>query len=88
MDDSLQILIVDDSEDDAHLGARNFGFLHPNSKRLMGLLQLLLRLDPNRALAWMKKRPQWVCPACGAKMKIIETRLPPLFSFSRRLLTG
>ncbi len=64
--------------------ARNFGFLHPNSKRLILLLQLLLRLDPNRALAWMKKRPQWLCSCCGAKMKIIETRLPPLFSFTTR----
>jgi WD40 repeat protein len=64
--------------------ARNFGFLHPNSKRLLGLLQLLLRLNPSRSLAWMKKRPQWVCPTCGAKMKVIETRLPSLF---RRLPT-
>ena len=62
--------------------ARNFGFLHPNSKRLILLIQLLLKFDPNRALAWMKIRPQWVCPCCGAKMRIIETRLPPLFSFT------
>lgn len=67
--------------------ARNFGFLHPNSKRLIVLLQLLLRLDPNRALAWMRKRPQWVCPCCGAKMRIIQTRLPPFFSLKRRLPT-
>jgi hypothetical protein len=60
--------------------ARNFGFLHPNSKRLIILIQLLLNLDPNRALAWMRKRPQWCCSCCGAKMKIIETRLAPLFS--------
>jgi len=64
--------------------ARNFGFLHPNSKRLILLLQRLLRLDPNRAVAWMKKRPQWVCSCCGAKMKIIETQRPPLFYFARR----
>ncbi len=31
--------------------ARNFGFLHPNSKRLIGLLQYLLGLSPKRALA-------------------------------------
>lgn len=60
--------------------ARNFGFLHPNSKRLIRLLQYLVGLDPNRALAWMKKRPQMACPCCGAKMQIIETRLPPLFT--------
>jgi len=67
--------------------ARNFGFLHPNSKRLIILLQLLLKLDPNRALAWIKKRPQWVCSCCGAKMKVLETRLPPLFTFSTPLPT-
>lgn len=67
--------------------ARNFGFLHPNSKRVIRLIQLILRFDPNRALAWMKKRPQWICPACGAKMRIIETRLPPLFIFPRQLPT-
>lgn len=67
--------------------ARNFGFLHPNSKRLIRLIQLLLKFDPNRALAWMRKRPQWACSCCGAKMTIIETRLPPLFSFSMPLPT-
>jgi hypothetical protein len=67
--------------------ARNFGFLHPNSKRLILLIQLLLRFDPNRTLAWVKKRPQWICARCGAQMKIIETRLAPLFSFSRPLPT-
>jgi len=67
--------------------ARNFGFLHPNSKRLIILIQLLLKFDPNRALAWVRKRPQWVCPCCGAKMMMIETRLPPLCSFARRLPT-
>ncbi len=67
--------------------ARNFGFLHPNSKRLILLLQLLLRLDPNRALAWVKKRPQWVCSCCGAKMKILQTRLPPLFTYTTPLPT-
>lgn len=59
--------------------ARNFGFLHPNSKRLIGLLHHLLGLNPNRALAWVKKRPQLVCRCCGAQMKIIRTRMAPLF---------
>jgi len=62
--------------------ARNFGFLHPNSKRLIRLLQLLVGLDPTRALAWIKKRPVLLCPCCGAKMKIVETRLPPRFTFA------
>ena len=67
--------------------ARNFGFLHPNSKRLIRLLQYLLRLDPNRALRLMKKRPQWVCSCCGAKMQVLQTRLPALFAVAAPLPT-
>jgi hypothetical protein len=62
--------------------ARNFGFLHPNSKRLIRLLQYLLGLDPSRALRLLKKRPQMICPCCGARMKILETRLPPRFTYA------
>lgn len=57
--------------------ARNFGFLHPNSKRLIGLLQYLLGFDPNRTLAWVKQRPRFQCPCCGAAMKIVKTHIPP-----------
>ena len=60
--------------------ARNFGFLHPNSKRLIRLIQYLLGLDPNRTLALIKTRPEWLCPCCGGKMKVLETRLTPLFT--------
>lgn len=52
--------------------------LHPNSKRMIRLLQWLLKLDPNRALAWVKKRPSLKCPWCGTAMRIVQTRLPPL----------
>jgi len=62
--------------------ARNFGFLHPNSKRLIGLLQSLLGLALNRVVVWVKKRPQLVCRCCGAQMKIIRTRIAPPFYFS------
>jgi len=57
--------------------ARNFGFLHPNSKRLIRLLQWLLKLDPKRAVAWVKKRPALTCQCCGAIMRIVRTRIPP-----------
>lgn len=57
--------------------ARNFGFLHPNSKRLIQLLQLLHKLDPKRALSLLKERPKLVCRCCGAKMKIVKTRIHP-----------
>ena len=57
--------------------ARNFGFLHPNSKRLIAVLQYLLGLDPKRALAWIKPRPRIACPCCGGDMKIVKTRIVP-----------
>jgi hypothetical protein len=57
--------------------ARNYGFLHPNSKRLIQLLQYLLNLDPNRGVAWMRARPKLICRCCGAPMKIIRTRIFP-----------
>jgi len=52
---------------------RNFGFLHPNSKRMIQVLQLICRIDPNRALAWIKKRPQLICQCCGGIMAIVAT---------------
>jgi hypothetical protein len=57
--------------------ARNFGFLHPNSKRLIQLLQLLLKLDPGRAFEAIKPRPPLCCPCCGGPMTIVRTRLLP-----------
>jgi hypothetical protein len=57
--------------------ARNFGFLHPNSKRLIGLLQYLLGLNPKRALAWLRKRPPLTCVCCGGDMRIVKTRILP-----------
>ena len=57
--------------------ARNFGFLHPNSKRLIQLLHLLCKLDPGRTLASLKQRPALLCPCCGATMVIVQTRLRP-----------
>jgi hypothetical protein len=55
--------------------ARNFGFLHPNCKRLIALLHVVLKFDPGRALAWFRERPPIVCPCCGAAMKIVRTQI-------------
>jgi hypothetical protein len=55
--------------------ARNFGFLHPNCKRLIALLHLLLKFDPAQALAALKPRPPIVCPCCGGTMTILKTRI-------------
>jgi len=56
------------------------GILHPNSKRLIQLLQVLLGVNPNRALAWLRKRPPLKCRCCGGIMRIIKTRIPPPFT--------
>ena len=60
--------------------ARNFGFLHPNCKRLIALLHVLLKFAPGRALAWVKQRAPILCPCCGAVMTIVKTQLRSLFS--------
>jgi hypothetical protein len=60
--------------------ARNFGFLHANCKRLIGLLQWLLKFDPNRFTPPQKPRPPMLCPCCGAVMAIIRTRIRPIAS--------
>ena len=59
--------------------ARNFGFLHPNSKRLIQLLQFLCKFDPTKLLA-ATKRPQLTCRCCGAPMVVIKTRIFPEYS--------
>jgi hypothetical protein len=60
--------------------ARNFGFLHPNCKRLIALLQVLLKFAPGRALAWIKERAPILCSCCGAVMVIVQTRIRSGFS--------
>lgn len=56
--------------------ARNFGFLHPNSKRLIALLQVLLKVMPGARPTWMKPRPPFLCTCCGAPMRIVRRRIP------------
>jgi len=60
--------------------ARNFGFLHPNSKQLIQILQLICKLNPNQALAWVRKRPPMRCSCCGGTMNIIKTRIRSVFA--------
>jgi hypothetical protein len=55
--------------------ARNFGFLHANCKRLIGLLHLLLCFDPARFTPPRKERPPMLCACCGAVMAIVRTRI-------------
>ena len=56
--------------------ARNFGFLHPNSKGLIALLQVVLKVMPNVDLRWMKPRPPFLCTCCGAPMQVLRRRIP------------
>ena len=59
--------------------ARNFGFLHPNSKRLIALLHLVLKLAPSPVQVQMpvKLRPVLQCPCCGGAMQIVRRRMCP-----------
>lgn len=59
---------------------RNFGFLHPNSKRLIAVLQYLFGSDLRRASTWIKPRSRLACPGCGGDMMILGTRIIPSLS--------
>ena len=76
--------------------ARNYGFLHPNSKRLMVLLQLLVfkpRTEvvavpaPNdqAVKACPTERPKLLCRCCGAVMRIVHRRILPVMTPPARL---
>ena len=67
---------------------RNFGFLHSNSKRVLELLQQLLKLSPVKILIGLAKRPQINCPCCGGAMRIVQTRIPALLAFGRLAASG
>ncbi len=58
--------------------ARNFGFLHPNSKGMIRILQYLHKLDPNRLLTTLRQRPPMKCACCGAAMLVKRTRIPAI----------
>jgi len=55
--------------------ARNFGFLHSNCKRLIALLQVVLKWIPDQATGWIKARPPILCACCGGVMMIVKTRI-------------
>ena len=63
--------------------ARNYGFLHPNSKRLIALLRLLVfklcsKAPADSAPATKTERPKLLCRCCGAVMAIVRRRILPL----------
>lgn len=58
--------------------ARNFGFLHSNSKQIIQVLQMLHNYVPTSSiLAPLRKRPVLRCPCCGGEMNIVRTRILP-----------
>ncbi len=59
--------------------ARNFGFLHPNCKRLIRLIQYVYRITPAFGEAIKKQPKKITCPCCGAQMKIVQVALPSGF---------
>ena len=65
--------------------ARNFGFLHPNSKRKITLLQILLRVQIKPFHG--TPRPVILCACCGGIKRIIQTRIKPRPSASVKAST-
>jgi hypothetical protein len=63
--------------------ARNFGFLHPNCKRLIALLHIVLKFDPGPITEWIKPRAPILCACCGAPMTIVRTQIRPMHSTGR-----
>ena len=67
--------------------ARNYGFLHPNSKVLINILQCLNKLSPKKVLEKisLRQRPQLSCECCGGKMEINRTRIPVIETLGLKL---
>ena len=55
--------------------ARDYGFLHPNSKTLIKLIHLLFKFDPQQWIPKIKPRPQMRCECCGARMRITQVQI-------------
>jgi len=65
--------------------ARNYGFLHPNSKRLIALLRLLVfkpcaKAPTESAPSTQAERPKLLCRCCGAVMVIVRRRILPFIT--------
>ena len=62
--------------------ARNFGFLHPNSKRLIAVRKLWVfkqagGMQNTPAASSTTPRAQWKCACCGAAMVVVRRRILP-----------
>ena len=67
--------------------ARNYGFLHPNSKGVIKLIHTLLKFDPTKILRTLKPRPQATCKCCGGTMIVSRRRISRVEVVSQLVLT-
>ena len=66
--------------------ARDYGFFHSNSKKLIKIIQWMFRLNPNSYIPKIKKRKRMICSCCGSFMNIVLVRLPAAAQLPRRKL--
>ena len=53
--------------------ARDYGFLHPNGKTLITVVQRILHhFQPQRLLQKIRPRPTLICACCGAEMRVVR----------------
>jgi len=53
---------------------RDYGFLHGNAKKILKLLQLILQVKLEDEIE--NKRPEYKCPKCGSRMRIMYHTFP------------
>ncbi len=58
--------------------AREYGLLHPNSKKLIKMLHYLLNVHVTPWKVRLTPRAPITCSGCGGVMKIVQTRIEPI----------
>jgi hypothetical protein len=58
--------------------SRDYGFLHGNAKRILNIVQWVLRVPLPQMLA--PKKAQFCCPRCKGKMRVVHMTPPRLLS--------
>lgn len=56
--------------------ARDYGILHPNYKRAINLLHLILKYIPPTKIKTTPQSAQFHCALCGGPMDIVDVRIP------------